>query len=120
MNPINNIQLNRNFWLKEFECPCCHLVMLHPSLLKLAIRLRNQIKEPLIINSGYRCQVENKKVGGVPHSYHRIGMAIDVYSRNVKISDLASYAMAIGFNGVGIYGTFIHLDIRPHKYYWEG
>ena len=120
MNHINTVKIDRNFYLSEFQCPCCNLVMIHSKLLKLLVKLRNKIAQPIYINSGYRCEKENENVGGVLHSYHRLGMAADIYVRNMKTSDLLIYARMVGFMGIGFYPTFLHLDVRPVKSYWEG
>ncbi len=120
MNKINNIKIAKNFYLKEFQCPCCNQVILNSDLLKRLVSLRDSINRPVYINSGYRCQEENIRVGGAKNSYHRVGMAVDIRSKNITIPDLAIYADGVGFNGIGIYGTFLHLDIRPKKYRWEG
>jgi len=119
MKHINSIKIDRNFYLSEFECPCCHLVQLHSKLLKLLVKLRNKIAQPIYINSGYRCIKENDKVYGVPRSYHLLGMAADIYVRNMKTSDLFNYCVSVGFTGIGLYKTFIHVDVRPSKSYWE-
>jgi len=120
MNHINTVKIDRNFYLNEFECPCCHRVMIHSKLLKLLVKLRNKIGQPVYINSGFRCVKENENVGGVLHSYHLLGMAADIYVRNMKTSDLLIYARMVGFMGIGFYPTFLHLDVRPIKSYWEG
>lgn len=120
MSKINNIQVNMYFNLQEFECPCCKRVILHSDLLTNLIKLRKLIKDPIYINSGYRCKAYNDQVGGTPKSYHTFGMAVDIYSKTVKIPDLALYAKQAGFKGIGLYKTFIHLDVRPEEYTWEG
>jgi uncharacterized protein YcbK (DUF882 family) len=119
MDKTNYVKVAHYFYLKEFECPCCKRVMLHPDLLKKLIELRNEIKEELFINSGYRCEIENKKVDGHPRSYHLFGMAADVSVRNMSIIELLYYAEKIKFTGIGVYGTFLHLDTRPNKSRWE-
>ena len=119
MKETNDIQINKNFSLKEFECPCCHCVMLDPKLLDLLIKLRLSINRPIYINSGYRCKKENDNVGGTKYSYHTYGMAADVTVKDMFMPDLAKYAENIGFFGIGLYNTFLHLDIRPNKYRWE-
>ena len=43
--------------------------------------LRDIIGEPIYINSGYRCDALNKKVGGAKTSQHRIGCAADITTR---------------------------------------
>ena len=119
MDKTNYIKIAYNFNLKEFECPCCKRVMLHSDLLRKLVKLRREIKEPLYINSGYRCQEENKKVGGVLKSYHLFGMAADVSVRNMSIPELLLYAEKFKFGGIGIYNTFLHLDIRQERARWE-
>jgi len=120
MKEVNEIQLNKYFNLKEFECPCCHRVMLHPTLLQLLYNLRLAIDRPVYLNSGYRCNIYNTKVGGTTHSYHTYGMAADVFVKDMKQSDLALHAQKIGFMGIGIYRTFCHLDVRPDQFTWYG
>jgi len=119
MDKINYIKIAYFFNLKEFECPCCKRVMLHSDLLKKLSDLRREIKEPLYINSGYRCELENKKVGGTRGSYHLFGMAADVCTRNISIPELLYYAEKFKFGGIGVYRTFLHLDIRPKILRWE-
>lgn len=93
--------------------------MLHPKLLKLLSRLRSVINTPIYINSGYRCNKENTRVGGVKNSYHKYGMAVDITVRTVSMEGLAIHADIVGFTGIGLYADFLHLDIRPNKYHWE-
>jgi len=119
MDKINYIKIAYFFNLKEFECPCCKKVMLHSNLLSKLIKLRDLIKEPLYINSGFRCIIENKKVGGVDNSFHLIGMAVDVSVRTISIQELLYFAEAQKFGGIGIYKNFLHLDIRSKITRWE-
>jgi len=120
MEKTNDIQIAKDFNMVEFECPCCHCVMIHPRLLKLLIKLRRLTLEPIYINSGYRCKKENKKVGGVKNSYHRFGMAVEIHTRTFSIHDLAILAKNAGFDGIGVYKTFIHVDVRGYPEHWEG
>ena len=123
MKKINDIKIARFFSMKEFECSCCNRVMLSPDLLTRLNHLRNIINRPIYINSGYRCKEENQRVGGVPGSYHLLGMAVDIHVKDILLSDLLIYAQGIGFNGIGFYenNNFLHLDIRPGpKYFWKG
>lgn len=39
---------------------------------------RQRLGKPITVNSGYRCQVHNKAVGGVANSQHMKGEAADV------------------------------------------
>lgn len=40
--------------------------------------LRDKYGKPIYVNSGYRCAVLNKAVGGVGNSHHLTGMAVDI------------------------------------------
>jgi len=115
MSKINDFQLSKYFNLKEFECPCCHRVMLSDELLIQLAILRNDIGVPIIITSGFRCDSYNEKVGGVPGSYHKQGMAADVTIQNGKLTELYFLAKELKFTGIGTYWKryFLHLDIRP-------
>jgi uncharacterized protein YcbK (DUF882 family) len=97
--------------------------MLFPDLLTRLNHLRIIINRPIYINSGYRCKEENQRVGGVPGSYHLLGMAVDIQVKDILLSDLLIYAQGIEFNGIGFYEkkNFLHLDIRPgSNYFWKG
>ena len=46
--------------------------------------LRERVKEPVIISSGYRCPALNKAVGGKNTSQHMKGEACDIYVEDVE------------------------------------
>ena len=75
---LNDLRVSLHFSLREFECPCCHRVRLHPLLLVRLEELREAWGRPLLLTSGYRCDPHNARVGGVPKSAHRLGLAADV------------------------------------------
>ena len=123
MGKINDIELTEYISLYEFECPCCKRVMLSPDLFTRLNHLRMVINRPIYINSGYRCPEENKRVGGVPGSYHLLGMAVDIHVKDYLLSDLLLFAQEMGFKGIGFYEKkgFLHLDMRPGlKRFWKG
>ncbi|GAH88671.1 unnamed protein product, partial [marine sediment metagenome] len=82
--------------------------------------LRLLIREPIYINSGYRCTKENKKVDGVKGSYHTLGMAADITVKQKSMRDLAIMAQSVGFKGIGLYNNFCHVDVRSYHSHWEG
>ena len=107
-----------NFSLEEFECPCdnCGLSLANDLVLKLQV-LRSRVG-PLNINSGLRCPDYNAKIGGVKSSYHLTGEAVDIDTSKWAGSrkfELIEAAIQIGFTGIGIAKTFIHLDIRSDR-----
>ena len=72
--------------------------------------LREDLKEPMTINSGYRCPALNKEVGGVPTSQHTKGEAADVAcSQTSKLAQLA-YDLGLPYDQMIIYPTFVHFS----------
>ena len=46
--------------------------------------LREAWGRPIIVTSGYRCEVLNKLVGGVPTSQHKKGQAADISTGSIE------------------------------------
>lgn len=117
---INDFQLSENFNLTEFECthPEHRHVQVDTELVNKLQKLRNRLGLPMKINSAYRCTERNKQVGGAAKSQHLLGKAVDISLHNQKldIKTIADMAQKIGFKGIGLYDTFIHLDVRNNDY----
>ncbi len=71
--------LSKNFSSSEFECPHCHQSPMDPLLISVLQIIRDHVKLPIVVNSGYRCPEHNKRVGGVANSQHIFGKAADIY-----------------------------------------
>lgn len=76
----------------------------------------------IFVTSAYRTPEWNKQVGGVPGSYHLSGEAVDIRlpANAVQLAKLVWALSHAGFNGMGIYSTHIHADIRKHETFWRG
>ena len=71
---------------------------------------------PFKINSGYRTEDHNKKVGGKKDSSHLIGLAADISCKDSRQrSIMLSSFRAVGFTRIGIGKTFIHVDSDMSK-----
>ncbi len=118
---LNNFQLSENFNLREFECHCCGMVKVEPLLVERLQKLRDAIGRPLHITSGFRCPAHNDAVGGASLSQHLYGKAADISISNLPLTpvQLAQIAEAVGFDGIGIYPNFVHIDIRGRKARWS-
>jgi len=118
---MNNIQISKNFKLKEFECSDSgSVVKVDSRLLEKLQLLRDKLNSPINITSSYRTPECNKRVGGSTDSYHMKGMAADINSRGYTPSQIAKAAEEVGFTGIGTYSNFVHVDVRPNKYHFKG
>lgn len=78
-------------------------------------KVRDVIRRPIIVTSGYRTKTWNKIVGGVPNSFHTQALAVDSRAVGMLVTDyaiyLARYTNFMGF-GVNIKKNFVHADLR--------
>lgn len=113
-----------NFHISEFDSPDKKGsgVLMDETFLSMLDDARVKAGIPFIINSGFRTQKHNKKVGGVKDSAHLKGVAADIKcvdsrSRFIIINALID----AGFTRIGIARTFIHCDIdidKPQNVIW--
>lgn len=69
------------------------LTVLAKSLLQ---PLRNRIKKPVIITSGYRCLELNRSLGSKDNSQHVLGEAVDIYVPGYTALELARFILTTG------------------------
>lgn len=117
------MKLSANFSLSEFEskdgAPMPPDVRANVERLATHLQvLRDTIKLPITITSGYRSPAHNKKIGGAPQSYHTRGMAADIQVNGITPSELAATITALVIEGkmraggIGRYSRWVHYDIR--------
>ena len=71
---------------------------------------------PFSINSGYRTEAHNKRVGGSRNSSHLKGLACDISCKNSNERSLILVSLlAAGFTRIGIGTNFIHVDLDLSK-----
>jgi uncharacterized protein YcbK (DUF882 family) len=112
------MRLTKNFSSEEFECPCCQACAMNTDFLAKLQELRSFVARPMNINSGFRCENHNRVIGGFDKSRHLSGDAIDCCTVGWSSSDLYSLiskAQELGFKGIGIGKTYVHLDTRSGK-----
>ena len=60
--------------------------------------LREEWGSAILINSGFRCELLNKMLGGSKTSAHKTGWAVDLYPKNGKIEKFKRFIVDF-FNG---------------------
>lgn len=123
------MRLTENFWIHEFDCRDGTRVPYKyvPNITRLADCLqviRDEVKGPIQIVSGYRTVTHNAKIGGAPRSQHLIGKAADIVSQKHTPKQLAAIIEKlirqgkIKQGGIGIYKSYVHYDIRGTRARW--
>ena len=118
-----NKKVSTNFKVGEFACADgSDPVFISPELVSVLQNIRTHFGKPVTITSAYRTPAHNKKVGGVSDSQHLYGAAADIKVKGVSPERVAQYAekLLTGKGGIGVYDSFVHIDVRPTKARWKG
>lgn len=119
-----NTYLSKNFQVKEFACSDkSDTIFIAPKLITVLQKIRDHFGKPVKITSGYRTESYNNTVdGSSKYSQHLYGTAADIKVTGVKPKDVAAYIETLmsKSGGIGLYGTFVHVDVRPTKSRWNG
>lgn len=110
--------ISKHFRAREFQTGNCKIVIVSKPLLKILDGLRDHIKEPIYINSGYRTPEHNKAVGGATLSYHMYGMAADIRADKHTAKQLYDILdeWLEGWAGLEEHETFVHVDMRAKEW----
>lgn len=122
--------ITSNFRTTEFDCKgkgCCSKTIIEDDFVRLLQNFRNYLNYrigpgiTINVNSGYRCEVHNKEIGGSSTSKHCLGKAADIFvKKNGSIVDakhVCCLAQDFGFNGIEyIDSGALHVDNRNYKW----
>lgn len=118
-----NVKLSKNFTVKEFTCSDgTDTVFISLALVNLLQKIRDHFGKAVIINSAYRTEAHNKSIGGATYSQHKYGLAADIHINGVTPKEIAAYVETLmpSSGGIGIYKSFVHVDVRRVKSRWNG
>lgn len=118
-----NVKLSKNFTVKEFACSDgTDTVFISLALVNLLQKIRDHFGKAVIINSAYRTEAHNKSIGGATYSQHKYGLAADIHINSVTPKEIAAYVETLlpSSGGIGIYKSFVHIDVRRVKSRWNG
>jgi len=114
--------LTKNFSRWEFACNCgCGFDRIDMELVENLQSIRDQFTMPIHVSSGCRCAEYNNSIGSKPTSQHVLGKAADIWIADVRPIYIARRAVKLAcfkYGGIGVYDTFVHLDVRGKTARW--
>ena len=113
--------LSQNFTVSELACNDDSDVLLYSHRLVMLIQAIRGVVGAIKINSAFRTPTHNHKVGGVVGSYHQYGVAVDMAIPKGYTPDsfYKVVEQVCGTQcGIGVYNSFIHLDLG-HVARWD-
>lgn len=116
------MNLSKHFQRSEFACKChCGFSTVDAELLNTLERVRDYFNSPVTINSGCRCYNHNSNIGGSSHSKHCFGIAADFTVKDHTPEEVYEFINRYEPEsyGLGLYKSWVHLDVRSTKARWK-
>lgn len=111
-----NISWNE-FLINQHEKPSFEILK---NLYNVAVKLQNYRStifqnRSILITSGWRSALYNKKIGGSKNSFHKVGLAVDFNVKGLSPQDVQSRLDKIHIGGLEYAPTWTHIDLRGYK-----
>lgn len=122
-----NVKLTAHFTVGEARSKDgADKILVDPKLAEIGEKVRSHFNcSKVVVNSGYRTEAHNKKVGGASKSLHLSGTAWDITAydkNNKKISAklICCYLQDLNVKGIGYIGsTAVHYDLRSSRFWFD-
>ena len=112
-------QITPHFKVREFACSDgSDVVFVAPSLVDILEAIRVHFGRPVKVTSGYRTVSYNASIkNSSKKSQHCNGLAADIQVEGHTPLEVYNYTCSLlgDHGGVGIYNTFVHVDVRASK-----
>ena len=103
----------RFFKLSEFDCQHTGKNEMDPRFVQRLDILRTKCAFPFKITSGYRDPSHPEEAKKAKPGTHAQGIAADIKITNgADRFKLVQQALLLGFTGIGVAKTFVHVDLR--------
>lgn len=99
-----------NFSEAELRCKETGECAMQPEFMDKLQALRTLVGKPFTITSGYRSPRHSIERAKAQPGTHAMGRAVDIQADGRLQFQIVSHAPGLGFKGIGIAKTFIHLD----------
>lgn len=109
---------SKYFKAVELRCKCPKCKQQKPNqvdrnALARLDELRNRVNRPLALTSAYRCPEHPEEAKKAQAGQHAKGTAFDIsVADGAQRMQIVKTAIELGFNGIGIAKSFVHVDTR--------
>lgn len=101
------------FTIDEFDCSETGENQMDQFFLQSIDELRKRCAFPFVVNSGFRSKYHEKERDKTVGGTHTQGIAADIaVSNGTQRRKIVAEAIRLGFNGIGVAKTFVHVDTR--------
>ena len=98
---------------EEFACQETGENKIVPEFIARLDELREAGNFPVHITSGYRSPEHSLEKAKIKPGTHAQGIAADIHADNgIERRKIVEEALKLGFGGIGVAKTFVHVDIR--------
>tara|TARA_R110002020_G_scaffold73622_2_gene188881 strand:+ start:367 stop:798 length:432 start_codon:yes stop_codon:yes gene_type:complete len=110
------MMITKNFSVAEMGCSCCGKADMDEDFMRILQSIRDEMKRPLQITSGYRCEKHNSVVSKVKNGPHTKAKAADILISGADALRLFAIAQKHGVSGCGLSQNgphnkrFLHID----------
>jgi uncharacterized protein YcbK (DUF882 family) len=105
----------KHFDISEFRCRETGENDMKAEFIHMLDELRERVNRPLVITSGFRSvhHTAERNKPAEKKGTHTRGIAADIaVSNGVDRMKIVKEALAMGFGGIGVARTFVHVDMR--------
>lgn len=101
------------FKIEDFDCEETGENEMDPEFIRKVDELRSAVGWPLYVTSGYRSPTHSIEAKKSQPGTHAHGIACDIkVSGGAQRRELVKQAFFLGFTGIGVARTFVHVDTR--------
>lgn len=113
-------KLFKYFYLDEFQCSETGENQIDADFVYKLDELREACDFPFVVNSGYRSPDHSVEKAKKAPGTHAKGIAADIkVSGGAQRMLVVAKALELGFTGIGVAKTFVHVDTRQgQKVLW--
>lgn len=109
--------MSKYFKLSEFACKETGENKIDHEFVAALDELRERCNFPFVITSGYRSPKHSVEAAKERPGRHSEGIAADIQvSYGVQRHKVVEHAIDLGFTGIGVAKTFVHVDQREGQH----